>query len=120
MTEATPRRRERRTAQRLRQLPWREIVNPYRPYEVLSADQVEAIHVASLRVLEEIGMEVLHEPTRDVLKAAGVAVDHATQRVRFDRGFIEQAIATAPSSFTLRARNPARSVTIGGNRFVVA
>jgi trimethylamine---corrinoid protein Co-methyltransferase len=120
MTEASPRRRERRTVQRVPQMPWREIANPYRPYEVLSADQVEAIHLASLKVLEEIGMEVLHEPTRALLKSAGVDVDHATQRVRFDRAFIEQSIAKAPSSFTLRARNPARNVTIGDNRFVVA
>jgi trimethylamine--corrinoid protein Co-methyltransferase len=120
MTEASPRRRERRTVQRVPQMPWRDIVNPYRPYEVLSADQVDAIHLASLRVLEEIGMEVLHEPTRAILKSAGVDVDHASQRVRFDRAFIEQSIAKAPSSFTLQARNSARNVTIGDNRFVVA
>ena len=54
-----PRRRPRRTAPGVRQLPWRRLVNPYRPIEILSADQVEAIHVASLRILDEIGMEVL-------------------------------------------------------------
>jgi len=118
--EPSPRRRERRTVQRVPQTPWRDIVNPYRPYEVLSADQIEAIHLASLQVLEEIGMEVLHAPTRATLKFAGLAVDEDGQRVRFDRGFIERALATAPPSFTLRARNPARNVTIGDNRFVVA
>jgi trimethylamine--corrinoid protein Co-methyltransferase len=80
MNEATPRRRERRTVQRHRQPPWREIRVPYRPFEILSGDQIEAIHLASLKVLEEIGMEVLHEPTRALLKAAGVDVDHDSQR----------------------------------------
>jgi trimethylamine--corrinoid protein Co-methyltransferase len=118
--ETTTRRRERRAVQRHRQLPWREIRVPYRPFEILSADQIEAIHLASLKVLEEIGMEVLHEPTRALLKAAGVDVDHDSQRARFDRGFIAQVIARAPAEFTLRARNPARSVTLGGNRIVIS
>ena len=70
-----PRRRPRRTAPGVRQLPWRRLVNPYRPIEILSADQVEAIHVASLRVLDEIGMEVLGERALDALAGAGARVD---------------------------------------------
>jgi trimethylamine--corrinoid protein Co-methyltransferase len=117
---AAPRRRERRTVQRVPQMAWRDIAVPYAPYEVLSADRIEAIHDASLRVLEEIGMEVLHAPSRALLKSAGLDVDGGSQRVRFDRAFIEQAIARAPAEFTLRARNPQRSVTLGGNRVVVS
>ncbi|MGH6932056.1 MAG: trimethylamine methyltransferase family protein, partial [Dongiaceae bacterium] len=112
--------RERRVATRLPQLPWREIALPYRPYEVLSADQVEAIHLGSLRVLEEIGMEVLHPPAQQVLKAAGADVDEAAMRVRFDRGLIESQIAKAPPEFSLRARNPARDITLGRNRMAIS
>ncbi len=56
MARDISRRRARREAERIKRLPWRQIVNPYTPIEVLSADQVEAIHHASLRVLEELGM----------------------------------------------------------------
>ncbi len=46
-------RRERRSrGGALKQLPWRNYRNPYKPIEVISADQLEAIHNASLRVLE--------------------------------------------------------------------
>ena len=50
--EPRPRRRDR--SQRttgLRQLPFARIRNPYRPVELVSADQIEAIHAASLRLL---------------------------------------------------------------------
>src|SRR5215207_2549580 len=54
--EAAPeavRRRPRRAAPGVRQLPWRRLVNPYRPIEILSTDHVETIHRASLRILAE-------------------------------------------------------------------
>jgi trimethylamine--corrinoid protein Co-methyltransferase len=98
-----------------RQLPWRRVVNPYAPVEVLSADQIEAIHLASLRVLEDIGMEFLHDDALDLLQRAGASVDRATRRVRLDRGLVLEQVAKAPSQVTLHARNPERNVTLGGN-----
>ncbi len=118
MARDPSRRRAHRAAEGLRQLPWREVVNPYAPIEVLSADQVETIHAASLRVLEETGMRVLDAGTRERLARAGADVDHSSMLVRFDRGLIEESVARAPAEFRLRARNPARSVTVGGNRIV--
>jgi trimethylamine--corrinoid protein Co-methyltransferase len=58
--------RTRRTGgARLPQLPWTRVVNPYAPMEILSADQIEAIHLTSLRILEEIGIELM-SPRRRV------------------------------------------------------
>ena len=107
--------RRRREGSALAQLPLRAVRNPYRPIEVLSADQIEAIHDASMRILEEIGMDFLHPEALDILAEAGAAVEPGSQRVRFDRGLIEHALGHAPSAFTLHARNPARNLTIGGN-----
>ena len=39
------------------QRPWRRVRNPYKPIEVLSADQLEFIHDASMEVLEELGLD---------------------------------------------------------------
>ena len=64
-----PRRRPRRGAPGIVQLPWRRLVNPFRPLEVLTADQVEAIHRASLRILAEIGVEVLGDRALDAFAA---------------------------------------------------
>lgn len=110
----TPRRREAGTAQ----LEWREVSNPYPPTEVLSRDQVEAIHLASLELLERVGLRVLHEGARRVLAGAGARVDHPTGMVRFDRGLVEERIARVPREFTLRARNPERTLRLGGDRIV--
>ena len=99
----------------LPQLPWRSVVNPYPPMELLSADQLEAIHLTSLRILEELGIELMSPRARAVLRSAGADVDEATGIVRLDRGLVARALAMAPSSFTLTPRNPARQVTLGGN-----
>jgi trimethylamine--corrinoid protein Co-methyltransferase len=99
----------------LAQAPFRSLRNPYPPFAILSADQIEAIHGASLQVLAEIGMNFLLEEARERLKAAGCAVDPAGTRVRFDPAWIEAQIALAPSAFTLHARNPERSVHVGDN-----
>src|SRR5215469_11691703 len=90
----------------------------YKPVEAVSADEIEAIHVASLRVLEEIGIDFLHEGAREILKGAGAAVTPGSNRVHFDRALVESQIGTAPERFTLHARNPARNVIVGGDYVV--
>ena len=88
--------------------------NPYAPLEVLSADQLEAIHLSSLRILEELGIELMSPRALELCAAAGADVDRASGIVRLDRGLIAQALTTAPSSFVLTPRNPARQVILGG------
>jgi trimethylamine--corrinoid protein Co-methyltransferase len=83
--------------------------------EVLTADQIEAIHHTSLRILEELGMEVMSPRARDLLAAAGAQVDPATGTVRLDRGLVEKALLSAPKSFVLTPRNAAKRVILGGN-----
>ena len=89
--------------------------NPYQPFEILSRDQVEAIHRASLRVLEEIGVNFLLPEAIDILRAAGADVGTDGIRVRFDPAFVEAAVAKAPSSFTMHGRDSAHNRTIGGD-----
>jgi trimethylamine--corrinoid protein Co-methyltransferase len=96
-------------------LPWRRLVNPYAPIEVLSSDQVEAIHHASLRILAGTGMDFLHPEALSILSKGGASVENGSQRVRFDPDWVEATVATAPSSFTLHARNPEHHVAMGGN-----
>ena len=100
---------------RVPQLPWTEVCNPFAPMELLSSDQLEAIHLTSLRILENLGMEVMSPRALAVLEAAGAEVDLGTRTVRLDRALVESALATAPASFTLTPRNTAKRVTMGGN-----
>jgi trimethylamine---corrinoid protein Co-methyltransferase len=87
----------------------------YTPVAAVSEDALEAIHLASLTVLEEIGIDMLHDGARAMLKEAGADVDPNSKRVRFDRGLVLSQLGKAPAQFTLHGRNPARNVEIGGN-----
>jgi trimethylamine--corrinoid protein Co-methyltransferase len=125
--EAGSRRRERRShvgrggvGSGPRQLPFAQVPNTYPPIEVLSTDQIEAIHLASLKVLRETGIEVMHDESRARLRAAGAEVDEATHRVRFDPALVEEKIKTIPPRFKLHARNPAYHVEVGGGQMIFA
>ena len=84
----------------------------FAPTKLISDDQVEAIHNASLRVLAEVGMDFMLPEARDILRKAGAKIDG--ERVRFDPDMIMEALSHAPSSFTVHARNPERNMEIGG------
>jgi len=107
--------RDSRGGGQIRQLPWRQPENPFAPHEILSEDQVEQIHQASLKLLEEHGMRVLYQGARELLAAAGADVDEGSQMVRLDRGLVMERIATVPSEFTLHARNTAKNFKLGGS-----
>jgi trimethylamine--corrinoid protein Co-methyltransferase len=87
----------------------------YEPTKVVSEDELEAIHIGSLRVLREIGMDFLDEEARNLLKAAGAHVESGSERVRFDPDMVEERIRTAPATFTLHSTNPERALEIGGD-----
>ncbi|HXU59519.1 MAG TPA: trimethylamine methyltransferase family protein [Verrucomicrobiae bacterium] len=97
------------------QPPWRQIANPFAPIEVIEPAQLERIHDASMRILENFGIEVLNAEALGILSAHGAAVDRANSRVRLDRGLVLEHVAKAPRSFTLHARNPAHDLRIGEN-----
>jgi trimethylamine---corrinoid protein Co-methyltransferase len=101
-------------------LPKRRFISRKIPiYESLSQEGLEIVEHNAETVLEEIGIEFRDDPEAlDIWKEAGADVDG--QRVRFPRGLCRELIKTAPASFTQHARNPERSVTIGGGNTVFA
>jgi trimethylamine---corrinoid protein Co-methyltransferase len=86
--------------------------------ELLSPSQVEAIHQASLRILGELGIELMSPAARDAMRGFGAEVDETTGTVRFGGDILAKALETVPSEFTLTPRNPAHRVTLGGNHLV--
>jgi trimethylamine--corrinoid protein Co-methyltransferase len=86
---------------------------PFPPTRLISDDQVESIHQASLKVLAEIGMDFMWPEARERLRQAGARIDG--ERVRFDPAMVEELIAHAPSTFAVHARNPERNLVIGGD-----
>ena len=96
-------------------IPYRQLRNPWPAYEIVGQDEIEAIHNASMQILENTGVRFLDDEALDLWTHAGAKVDRAEKQVWLDRGLIMELLAQAPSGFTFRARNPDRSRYIGGN-----
>lgn len=103
-------RRALRTSPPVRHLPALRARLPV--HEVLATEQVERVHDSAMRLLEEIGIEFRDDEAAAIWRAGGAAVDG--HRVRIERGLLMQLVGQAPAQFTLHARNPERSVLIGG------
>ncbi len=97
------------------QRPWALVRNPWPPLDILSAQQVQAVDRAAMRILAETGLEFRSPESLEILDHHGARVDFDNARVRFDAGLIRKHIANAPVAFTLHARNPRKNVEIGGN-----
>ncbi|MBN7763586.1 trimethylamine methyltransferase family protein [Nitratireductor aquimarinus] len=90
-----------------------------RPFEVLDEEALALIEANADTVLEEIGIEFRDDPEAlSMWKEAGADVQG--DRVHFPKGLCRALLKTAPSTFTQHARNPERSVEIGGNTTVFA
>ncbi|MDW8326610.1 MAG: trimethylamine methyltransferase family protein [Anaerolineales bacterium] len=120
MTERRSTRRGQRAESPLLKLPFRQLRNPLKPLEILTPEQVEKVHEASMRILEETGLLMMDAEALSLWQAAGAQVDHKAQHVRLDRGLVLELVAKAPRSFTWRARDPAKSVTVGENYITFA
>ena len=102
------------------QLPFAALTNPYAPMEILSADQVETIHRASLNILRDIGLRVENPTSLKMLTDVRADVDHDNCHVRFDPALVEELLQDLPTEFTIHARNPDKTVRMGGNSIVFA
>jgi trimethylamine--corrinoid protein Co-methyltransferase len=103
------------TPQQLVKPKLEQLFNPYTPIEVLSGDDLDLIHDGSMRILEDIGLEVLNERALGLYEAAGAKVDWDLQRVYLSRELVMSCLKTVPSRFTFHSRNPLRNKLIGGN-----
>ena len=96
------------------------ITRAIRPYEIVSEEGLALIEDNADTILERTGIEVRDYPSALTRFAdAGAEVDG--NRVRFPRGMCRSIIqASAPATYVQHARNPANSVTIGGDTTVFA
>jgi trimethylamine--corrinoid protein Co-methyltransferase len=91
-------------------------VNRMPRFEPLSDEALATIESAAERLASEVGVQFDHPQALELFRAAGQTVDGAL--VRFEPGFLRAQAEVAPSEFTLRARNPERSLVVGGDHMV--
>ena len=92
------------------------LINDLPRYEILDEAALAELERGWRRIVSELGIEFLHPDALEVFKSAGQAVDG--ELVRFDPDWILEQAAKAPAEFDLQARNPERTVHIGGNHMV--
>lgn len=114
------RRARRVRSTKVEQAPFRQVINPYEPFEVLSEEQLELIHNSSLTILEDIGIEIQDAEARGYFKRAGFDVDEQTGRVRLDRDGLLELVSKAPSTFELHGRDPGKVMKGGKGHMLFA
>ena len=88
-------------------------------YEFLGEEGLVKLEDQADWIIQEIGLEFRDDPKAlEIWRAAGADVKGT--RVRLDKGAARELCRTAPSEFVQHARNPAKSVTIGGDNQVFA
>ncbi|MFN8411325.1 MAG: trimethylamine methyltransferase family protein [Anaerolineales bacterium] len=84
---------------------------------LLTQEQIERVHDASLEILEEVGLKVRYEPARDLFKEHGCIVDG--ERVKFPKAVVEKYRKMVPSTFTFHGRDPKFDKTIPNDSPVI-
>jgi trimethylamine--corrinoid protein Co-methyltransferase len=75
-------------------------------YHLLTNEELDQIHGASLAILEKTGLHIDHPVALEKLAGAGARVEKDRQRVYPSRDLVEQALKTVPKSFTCAGRTP--------------
>ena len=73
---------------------------------LLTQQQVERTHTASLEVLENVGMLVRNEKACTIYKQHGCQLDAETRIVKFPSAVVEKYRAMLPPTFTFHGREP--------------
>ncbi len=81
---------------------------------LLDESQILRIHHAALRILQEVGVRVLHKKAVALLADHGAGIKEGT--VRIPPFLVEQAIRSAPSSFVVYNRKKEPVMELGGRR----
>ena len=94
------------------------LVNDMPRYEILDEAALAEIDRGWRRIVSDLGIEFLSDEALEHFKREGQDVEG--QLVRLDPDWVLEQVAKAPSEFELQARNPERSVHLGGDHMVFA
>jgi trimethylamine---corrinoid protein Co-methyltransferase len=83
--------------------------------EVITSEQIERVHEASLEILENIGLLVRNQKARQVFARHGCLIETGSELVKFPRAVVEEFRAVFPPTFTFRGRDPRFDRTIPGD-----
>ncbi|MBC2743403.1 MAG: trimethylamine methyltransferase family protein [Desulfosarcina sp.] len=79
---------------------------------------LDQIHNRSLELLQDCGIRFPSEKALEVFRSKGFRANGQT--VYFEEKAIIDALGTVPAQFTIKARNPEKSICIGGGDYMMA
>ncbi|MEM3699675.1 MAG: trimethylamine methyltransferase family protein [Candidatus Bathyarchaeia archaeon] len=85
-------------------------------FKPLSKHEIESIHLASLRLLEEVGVKIYSETALKLLSDAGVEVDSNKKLAFIPQHLVKEALSKAPSTIKLYGRNRKHDRILEGNK----
>lgn len=85
-------------------------------YKPLTPDDVELIHKAALRILDEIGLGLAPPSGIEAMVAYGATYTESDDRVRFSSDVVDKALKDANRSLTLHARDPKYDLNLDDQR----
>jgi trimethylamine---corrinoid protein Co-methyltransferase len=93
------------------------LINSLPRYEILSEEEMGVLDRGWRRIVSELGIAFSSEEAVGAFRAAGQRSDDG-RVVKLDPDFLLEQVAKAPREFDLQARNPERTVHIGGDAMV--
>jgi len=97
----------------------KSITNPKLRLEILTPEEVNKIHAATLWIIEKVGVKFPSKRALEVWESHGAQVDREKMIVRAKPELIEQALKTCPPAYTLAARDPQQDLPLDGNHVYV-
>jgi trimethylamine---corrinoid protein Co-methyltransferase len=93
----------------------KSITNPKLSLDILSAQEIQRLHTATLDIIETTGVRFPSKRALDLWEANGANVDRNTQIVKVPGHIIEEALKLAPPKYDLAARDPEQDLPLDGN-----
>ena len=81
--------------------------------KLLTDEQITRIHEASLRILQDVGVQLPHDEVLSRFADAGATVDSGAQRVRIPADVVEWALEVCGKEFTIYGRDLSRTASFG-------
>jgi len=97
----------------------KSVTDPRLSLDILTPEDVQRIHTATLEVIESTGVRFPSPKALDIWEAHGATVDRETTLVKVPGRVIEDALKHAPPTYTLVARDPALNLPLDGNHVYV-
>lgn len=85
-------------------------------YQVLSEEDLGAIHAATLSLMSSYGVRVFGKEAAEIYREAGCKIDEATDLIRFPEALVNDAIAKTPDRYTMCGRNPKDDFVLGSEQ----